>query len=69
MTARPTYLILAASLALAPALLLAQDRAVPRGGGGGGSSGGGGGHPSPGVSSSGGGSSSGSGWKIGRAHV
>jgi hypothetical protein len=57
MTARPTYLILAASLALAPALL-AQDHAVPRGGGGGGSSGGGG-HPSPGVQSSGGGSSSG----------
>jgi hypothetical protein len=65
MTARPTYLILAASLALAPALLLAQDRAVPRGGGGGGSSGGGGGHPSPGVSSSGGGSSSGSGYSGG----
>jgi hypothetical protein len=61
MTARPTYLILAASLALAPALL-AQDHAVPRGGGGGGSSGGGGGHPSPGVSSSSGGSSSGSGY-------
>ncbi len=59
MTARPKYLILAASLALAPALLLAQDRAVPRGGGGGGSSGGGGGHPSPGVTSSSGGSSSG----------
>jgi hypothetical protein len=63
MTARPKYLILAASLALAPALLLAQDRAVPRGGGGGGSSGGGGGHPSPGVSSSSGGS--GSGWSGG----
>jgi hypothetical protein len=59
MTARPTYLILAASLALAPALL-AQDHAVPRDGGGGGSSGGGS-HPSPGVQSSGGGSSSGSG--------
>ncbi len=58
MTARPTYLILVASLALAPALL-AQDHAVPRGGGGGGSSGGGS-HPSPGVSSSGSGSSSGS---------
>jgi len=59
MTARPAFLILAASLALAPALL-AQDHAVPRGGGGGGSSGGGS-HPSPGVSSSGsGGSSSGS---------
>jgi len=65
MTARPTYLILAASLALAPALLFAQDRAVPRGGGGGGSSGGGGGHPSPGVSSSSGGSSSGSGYSGG----
>ncbi len=63
MTARPTYLILAASLALAPALL-AQDHAVPRGGGGGGSSGGGS-HPSPGVSSSGGGSSSGSGYSGG----
>ena len=58
MTVRPTILILAASLALGPALL-AQDHAVPRGGGGGGSSGGGGSHPSPGVSSSGGGSSSG----------
>ena len=65
MTARPTILILAASVALAPALL-AQDRAVPRGGGGGGSAGGGGGsHPSPGVSSSGGGSSSGSGYSGG----
>ena len=64
MTARPTILILAASLALAPALL-AQDHAVPRGGGGGGSSGGGGSHPSPGVSSSGGGSSSGSGYSSG----
>ncbi len=42
MNARPTILILAVSLALAPALL-AQDHAVPRGGGGGGSSGGGGG--------------------------
>jgi hypothetical protein len=59
MTPRSTILMLAASLALAPALL-AQDHAVPRGGGGGGSSGGGGGsHPSPGVSSSSGGSSSG----------
>jgi hypothetical protein len=57
MTARPTILMLAASLALAPALL-AQDHAVPRGGGGGGSSGGGS-HPSPGVQSSGSGSSSG----------
>jgi hypothetical protein len=64
MTARPTYLILAATLALAPALL-AQDHAVPRGGGGGGSSGGGGSHPSPGVSSSSGGSSSGSGYSGG----
>ncbi len=60
MTARPKYLILAASLALAPALLLAQDRAVPRGGGGGGGGGSsGGGHPSPGVTSSSGGSNSG----------
>ncbi len=59
MTARPTYLFLAASLVLAPTLR-AQDHAVPRGGGGGGSSGGGGSHPSPGVQSSGGGSSSGS---------
>jgi hypothetical protein len=65
MTARPTYLILVASLALAPALLLAQDHAVPRGGGGGGGSSGGGSHPSPGVSSSGGGSSSGSGYSGG----
>ncbi len=56
MTARPTFLILAASLALAPALQ-AQDHAVPRGGGSGGSSGGGGSHPSPGVSSSGSGGS------------
>jgi hypothetical protein len=51
--------LIAASLALAPALI-AQDRAVPRGGGSGGSSGGGS-HPSPGVSSSSGGSSSNSG--------
>lgn len=64
MTARSTHLILAASLALAPALL-AQDHAVPRGGGGGGSTGGGGGHPSPGVSSSSGGSSGGSGYSGG----
>jgi hypothetical protein len=65
MTARPTILILAASLALAPALQ-AQDHAVPRGGGGGGSSGGGGGsHPSPGVSSSGGGSQSSPGYSGG----
>ena len=60
MTARSKILILAASLALAPALLAAQDHAVPRGGGGGGGApSGGGGHPSPGVSSSGSGSSSG----------
>jgi hypothetical protein len=59
MKVRPTILVLAGSLALAP-LVLAQDHAVPRGGGGGGGSpsgGGGGGHP--GVSQSGGGSSSG----------
>jgi hypothetical protein len=65
MTARPKILILAASLALAPALQ-AQDHAVPRGGGGGGgSSGGGGSHPSPGVSSSGGGSQSSPGYSGG----
>jgi hypothetical protein len=67
MTARPTILILAASLALAPALL-AQDHAVPRGGGGGGSpsgGGGGGSHPSPGVSSSSGGSQSSPGYSGG----
>lgn len=63
MTARPTILTLAASLALAPALL-AQDHAVPRGGGSGGS-GGGGSHPSPGVHSSGGGSSSSPGYSPG----
>lgn len=57
MIARPSILVLAASLALAPALFAQQDRAVPRGGGGGGSSGGGS-HPSPGVHSSGGGSQS-----------
>jgi hypothetical protein len=58
MTARPATLVLAGSLALAPALL-AQEHAVPRGGGGGGSSGERS-HPSPssGVSSSSGGSSS-----------
>lgn len=56
MTARPATLMLAASLALAPALL-AQDHAVPRGGGGGGGGHTGGSHPSPGVSSSGGGTS------------
>lgn len=56
MTARPATLMLAASLALAPALL-AQDHAVPRGGGGGGGGQSGGSHPSPGVSSSGGGTS------------
>jgi hypothetical protein len=55
MTARPIGLVLAASLALVPALR-AQDHAVPRGGGGGGSSGGGS-HPSPGVQSSGSGGS------------
>jgi len=66
MTARPKILILAASLALAPALQ-AQDHAVPRGGGGGGGSpsGGGGSHPSPGVSSSGGGSHSSPGYSGG----
>lgn len=65
MTARPKFLILAASLALAPALQ-AQDRAVPRGGGGGGgSSSGGGSHPSPGVHSSGGGSQSSPGYSGG----
>jgi hypothetical protein len=53
MKVRPTFLLLAGSLALVP-LALAQDHAVPRGGGGGG--GGGGSHP--GVHSSGGGSSS-----------
>lgn len=64
MTARSTILILAAGLALAPALVAAQDHAVPRGGGGGGSSGGGS-HPSPGVSSSGSGSSSSPGYSGG----
>ncbi len=66
MTARSKILILAASLALAPALQ-AQDHAVPRGGGGGGSpsGGGGGSHPSPGVSSSGGGSHSSPGYSGG----
>jgi len=63
MTVRSQILILAASLALAPALH-AQDHAVPRGGGGGGSSGGGG-HPSPGVQSSGGGSQSSPGYSGG----
>jgi hypothetical protein len=58
MKVRPTILILAGSLAVAP-LAVAQDHAVPRGGGGGGGGGGGstGGHP--GVHSSGGSSSSG----------
>lgn len=66
MTARSTTLIMAASLALAPVLAFAQDRAVPRGGGdGGGRSSGGGSHPSPGVQSSGSGSSSGSGYSGG----
>ncbi len=64
MTARPKILMLAASLALAPALQ-AQDHAVPRGGGGGGGSSGGGGHPSPGVQSSGGGSQSSPGYSGG----
>jgi PEGA domain-containing protein len=59
MRARSGKLVLAASLALAPGLLLAQDRAVPRGGGdgGGGSRGGGSSagesHPGPSTSSSG----------------
>ncbi len=58
MSARTGRFLLAAGLALAPALLLAQDRAVPRGdGGGGGSRGGDAGSrhtsPSAGVSSSG----------------
>jgi hypothetical protein len=67
MSARTGKLFLAASLALAPSLVLAQDRAVPRSGGGdSGGSHGGGAHPSPGSSSSGtsgssGGSNSGSG--------
>ena len=69
MTARSKILILAASLALAPALIAAQDHAVPRGGGGGGGGGGGssggGSHPSPGVSSSGGGSTSSPGYSGG----
>ena len=64
MSARTGKLVLAASLALAPGLLLAQDRAVPRGGGdsGGGSRGGGSdagsSHPGPSTSSSSGSSSS-----------
>jgi hypothetical protein len=59
MSARTGKLVLAASLALAPGLLLAQDRAVPRGGGdgGGGSRGGssdaGAHHPGPSTSSAG----------------
>jgi len=68
MSARTGKLFLAASLALAPSLLLAQDRAVPRGGGDSGGSRGGGSDAgarqpapsSPGASSSSsGGSSSG----------
>ena len=65
MSARTGRLLLAAAgLALAPVLLLAQDRAVPRGGGDGGGSRGGGSdagsrHSSPGVQSSGSSSSSG----------
>jgi len=65
MSARSGKLFLAASLALAPGLLLAQDRAVPRGGGdsgggsrGGGSSDAGSHHVSSGSSSSGSSSSS-----------
>jgi len=64
MSARTGRLLLAAAgLALAPVLLLAQDRAVPRGGGDGGGSRGGGSdagsrHSSPGVQSSGSSSSS-----------
>jgi hypothetical protein len=66
MSARTGRLLLAAGLALAPALGLAQDRAVPRGGGDGGGSRGGGSdagsrHTSPGVQSSGSSSSSSSG--------
>jgi hypothetical protein len=66
MSARTGRLLLAAAgLALAPVLLLAQDRAVPRGGGDGGGSRGGGGdagsrHTSPSAQSSGTSSSSGS---------
>jgi hypothetical protein len=59
MSARTSTLFLAASLALAPALALSQDHAVPRGGGSGGGGGGGGSHPSPGVQSNSGGSYSG----------
>src|SRR5512145_2008051 len=65
MSARTGKLVLAASLALAPGLLLAQDRAVPRGGGdsgggsrGGGSSDAGGRHAGPSTSSSSGSSGS-----------
>jgi hypothetical protein len=60
MSARTGRLFLAASLAFAPGLLLAQDRAVPRGGGGegGGSSAGARQPSSSGVSSSSSGSSS-----------
>lgn len=58
MSARTGRLLVAASLALAPALVLAQDRAVPRGSGGGSSSAGSR-HASPGVSSSGSSSASG----------
>ncbi len=60
MSARTSRLLLAAGLALSPALAMAQDRAVPRGGGGGGGGGSRGGSdagsrhssPSPGTSSS-----------------
>jgi hypothetical protein len=63
MSARTGRLLLAAGLALAPALVLAQDRAVPRGDGGGGSRGSDAGsrHSSPGAESGGSSSSSWSG--------
>jgi hypothetical protein len=73
MSARTGRLLLAAGLALAPALVLAQDRAVPRGGGSGGSHGGssdsGSRHTSPGVSSGGGSSSSSSSSSSGSYHA
>jgi len=75
MSARTRKLFLAASLALAPGLLLAQDRAVPRGGGEGGGSRGGGDSgarqpspSSPGVSSNSGGSSGYSGGSSSGSH-
>ena len=65
MSGRTGRLVLAASLALAPGALLAQDRAVPRSGGGGGGSDAGARQPGPSTSgsspSSGGSSSSSSG--------